>query len=1265
MTLIEKLTGRENYPTWKFSVQTYLEHEELWDCVISSVGVDSKKDIKAKSKLILLVDPINYIHIQEAKTAKEVWDSLANAFDDKGLTRRVGLLRDLITTTLEGCENIEDYVNRIMSTAHKLRNIDFVVNDEWLGTLLLAGLPDVYQPMIMALESSGLAITADLVKTKLLQDIRKSENAALYVNRSKFNMQNAKQTSEKTNKVNKGPRCFTCNKYGHISKHCRNKKKEQKSKENSGYVAVFSASMSNDKGWYVDSGASMHLTMHREWLYDEIPPLIDTIKVADDKKLTVKACGKVKLQVVNRNGKSEMIEVHNVLYVPELATNLLSVSQIINNGCHVQFDKEGCRIFNKMNKLVAEAKLINNMYRLNTNSISAYMSTTKNNDAYLWHQRMAHLNFEDLNKLSESTGVKIENKDKVVCISCLEGKQSRNSFPSEGSRAKGMLELIHSDVCGPMEVQSLGGANYFVTFIDDYSRKVHVYLIKNKSDVFDKFKEYKAMVENQLNLSIKKLRTDNGREYLSNEFKSFLTKNGISHQTSTPYTPQQNGLAERMNRTLLERARCMLLNAKLQKQYWAEAVSTAAYITNRCPTRALAFQSPEEIWTGKRPDITHLKIFGCEAMVHKPKEKVKKLDSKATKMVFIGYSEQTKGYRLFDPKIRKVCISRDVIFFENLVMRNYANLPLSEFTSEANINKAESHDSEETSEQSVTSDESYHSDEGSLYEPEETIDLTDIHPNVTTRARHRANTGGNTYLCSDDFSDQQDVPQTYSEAVSTDNKSAEKWKQSINEELVAHRENRTWELVDKPRGAQIIGCKWVFRIKNLPSGPLYKSRLCAKGCAQRKGLDYTETFSPTVRYDSIRVLLSEAAQHNFEMIQFDVKTAFLYGDIQEDIYMTPPEGLKALPSQVCKLNRSLYGLKQAPRCWNNKFDSLLKKFGFKSSHSDKCVYIGNVNNNVVYLLLYVDDGLLLSKSKVSLDVIIQELSKNFDIKKCEPNNFIGLQIEKSKGCIFIHQANYIERLLCKFNMQDANCNVIPVDPHTVLEKSSAAPDKNIQYREAVGCLMHLAIVSRPDIMYGVSLVSRYLNCYDHTHWNVVKKIMKYLKETQNYGLCYHSSNSNTLQGYSDADYAKDICTRRSLTGYVFIRNGAAVTWATQLQQSVALSTTEAEFMAACAATKEALWLKRLLTDINLFHQDTVILHIDNQSAICLIKNVDYHKRCKHIDVKYNFVKEKFADKQIDLKYVCTKEQYADIFTKALPRDQFQYLRRKIGLLKLN
>lgn len=471
MALIEKLTGRDNYPTWRFAVRTYLEHEDLWHCVTAEKEVDIKLDTKAKSKIILLVHPINYVHIQDAKSAKEVWNNLSRAFDDKGLTRRVGLLRDLITTTLESCQSIEDYVNKIISTAHKLRNIKFDVNDEWLGTLLLAGLPEVYQPMIMALESSGVAITADSVKTKLLQDIRSSESNALYVKSKGNQSQVARQASDKTNK-SKGPRCFVCNKYGHISKYCRNKKKQ--SDQSSNYVTVFSATANNDNGWFVDSGASMHMTMHSDWLYDRISPPISTIKVADDKKLLVEACGKINLNVVNSNGEMNTIQVQNVLYVPGLATNLLSVSQIIKNGCQVQFDQKGCKIINKNNEQVAAAKLINNMYRLNTQSVPAYISASKDNDWYLWHQRMAHLNFEDLSKLTESAGFKLENKEKVVCISCLQGKQSRIPFPTEGSRAREKLELIHSDVCGPMEVPSLGGARYFVTFIDDYTRKIKI-----------------------------------------------------------------------------------------------------------------------------------------------------------------------------------------------------------------------------------------------------------------------------------------------------------------------------------------------------------------------------------------------------------------------------------------------------------------------------------------------------------------------------------------------------------------------------------------------------------------------------------------------------------------------------------------------------------------------------------------------------------------------------------------------------------------------
>ncbi|CAK9809135.1 Retrovirus-related Pol polyprotein from transposon TNT 1-94 [Anthophora quadrimaculata] len=450
----------------------------------------------------------------------------------------------------------------------------------------------------------------------------------------------------------------------------------------------------------------------------------------------------------------------------------------------------------------------------------------------------------------------------------------------------------------------------------------------------------------------------------------------------------------------------------------------------------------------------------------------------------------------------------------------------------------------------------------------------------------------------------------------------DKWIKSIAEELDAHQKNKTWSLVEKPANVKVIQCKWVFRIKEEPTGRRYKSRPCAKGYAQTKGIDYDETFSPTVRYDSIRLLLSVAVQNNLKIIQLDVKTAFLYGELEETIFMTPPEGLVYEKNMVCKLNKSLYGLKQAPRCWNSKFDSVLKKFGFVNSKADQCVYIGLINNRKCYFCLYVDDGLLFSSDELALKEITEELKIIFEIKILnEPKNFIGMQIEQLDKSIFIHQT-----------------------------------------KEAIGSLMHLAIVSRPDIMFAVSLVSRFPNCYNQTHWNAVKRIFKYLKDTKEFGLWYSQTPQPAeVIGYSDADYANDLDTRRSVTGYVFIKNGAAVTWSSQRQQTVALSTTEAEFMAACAATKETMWIKQFLSDIDQYNQISMCLHLDNQSAISVIKNINFHKRCKHIEVKYHFIKEKYYQKIIVLKFVSSDYQYADILTKALSKDKFQFLRTKLGM----
>lgn len=796
LALIEKLTGRENYATWRFAMQTYLQHEELWDCIESDSGTptDPKRDTKARTKIILSVDPTNYVHIQEASTAKEVWDKLSSTFDDSGLTRRVGLLRDLCNTSLTECQNVEEYVSRIMSTAHKLRNIGFKVDDEWLGTMLLSGLPESYKPMIIALESSGIKITSDSVKAKLLQDVRPSENdtKAFAVNK-KFQKNYKRHT--------KGPRCFTCNKYGHKSSECKSKIKDtSQNASSSSYAAVFIATDAQCGAWYVDSGASSHMVKDRSLLQNVTTSTIKNIRVADNKVLPVQCSGQVSLDTYNEMGQENKVLFTNVLCVPDLATNLLSVSQIIRSGGQVRFDKTGCVIMNNKNQIVATASIINNMYRLNIPGGGyACMSDVEEQDIFLWHQRMGHLNFDSLKKMSENTDhVTFSAKsESLTCVTCKEGKQTRLPFKSTGIKAKSLLELIHSDICGPMETQTLGGAKYFITFLDDYSKKIYVYFLRNKSDALEKFKEFRQEVENQLDTRIKILRTDNGLEYVNKNFSDYLKGAGIIHQTTTPYTPEQNGTAERMNRSLIERAKCMLLNANLPKQYWADAVHTAAYVINRSPTKSLSFKTPEEMWSGQKPNVRHMRVFGCEAMVHLPQEKRKKWDPKAQKMIFIGYCDHTKGYRFVIPQTKKVIKSRDATFLESTVKRDYVLVELSEKNSTRNDND----ENNETEDEETSICSSYEtvcenkSNSDSDYTPDNSFTSPPV-SNITLRPRRNRvekeelnDSEENIYLCQHE-NNPTEVPMTYKEAVNSIEK--EKWIKSIKEELDAHQKNNTW-----------------------------------------------------------------------------------------------------------------------------------------------------------------------------------------------------------------------------------------------------------------------------------------------------------------------------------------------------------------------------------------------------------------------------------------------------------------------------------------
>ncbi|KAM2709368.1 hypothetical protein EV2_047063 [Malus domestica] len=387
-------------------------------------------------------------------------------------------------------------------------------------------------------------------------------------------------------------------------------------------------------------------------------------------------------------------------------------------------------------------------------------------------------------------------------------------------------------------------------------------------------------------------------------------------------------------------------------------------------------------------------------------------------------------------------------------------------------------------------------------------------------------------------------PTTYEEAmISVDTPF---WKEAINSEVESILQNNTWELTDLPPGTTPIGCKWVFRKKLKPDGSIdkYKARLVAKGFTQKKGIDYFDTYSPVSRITTIRILIALASIHNLVVHQMDVKTAFLNGDLDEEIYMEQPEGfiVKGQEHKVCKLVKSLYGLKQAPKQWHEKFDKVILEYDFEINEHEKCVYYKECNGQCVILCLYVDDILLFGTSLEIVKDVKSYLSKRFDMKDLgEANIILGMKVERTQACFIINQASSIEKMLKKFNF--FNCNPVSTsyEPNVCLLKNSGEPVCQFEYSQMIGSLMYIANKTRPDIAYAVGRLSRYTHNPSKEHWNALRRVFKYLRGTMDYSIHYKGF-PYVVEGYSDANWITDSSEVKSTSGYVFLLGGAAISW---------------------------------------------------------------------------------------------------------------------------
>ena len=468
-----------------------------------------------------------------------------------------------------------------------------------------------------------------------------------------------------------------------------------------------------------------------------------------------------------------------------------------------------------------------------------------------------------------------------------------------------------------------------------------------------------------------------------------------------------------------------------------------------------------------------------------------------------------------------------------------------------------------------------------------------------------------------------------------------------------------------PDGKTPIGCRWVFKVKHKPDGSIdrYKARLVAKGFTQLAGIDYQDTFSPTAKIISVRCLLALAAARGWSLHQLDVNNAFLHGDLHEEIYMSPPPGLRRQGEEhlFCRLHKSLYGLKQASRQWFAKFSEAIRSAGYEQSKADYSLFIRNQGKSFTVLLIYVDDILITGNDPVSIAEIKTFMHRKFHLKDLgKLKYFLGIEISTSKTGTFISQRKYALEIIKDTGLLGA----APVD--TPMERNLKLSDKSDllkdpeRYRRLVGRLIYLT-VSRPDITYSVHILSRFMHQPRKDHWEAALRTVRYLKSAPGQGLFFSATSDLRLRAYSDSDWAGCPLTRRSTTGYCVFLGPSLISWRSKRQKTVSLSSAEAEYRAMTGACCELTWLRCLLKDLGVLHQQSALLYCDNKAAIHIAANPIFHERTRHIEMDCHFIRDKVQDGSVETRFVSSENQLADILTKALGKELFVPMVRKLGL----
>jgi hypothetical protein len=1278
----------------------------------------AQTDEDAMALISQLVDIALLKHIADCETAKAMWDIFEQMFKESGNSFIMSLILQFEEINQTNYPDLLTFTNEFNALIERLEKQGIKKTELEKTMKFMAGLDDSFanwkQMKMIYLRQKNAAIPSllDLVNEVLDEErSRKHTSTALVLYK--------KDTG---NNTGKGPKryCKICRTPRHGEDTCWKKhpelltpevkkrleesrkqreknqeekdKKEQEDKErkekedkkdkNRSNVNLTAYSLLSDgqspkdlirihgASWYLDSAATEHMCVHRHWFEDDYT---EGNVIFDGAGGGLKAVGygTVKIPLLRKDGSVITATIQNVKHVPTFWTNLISVFNVEHKGLYVDGRTNTLRTRSN-NEEIGHYVWQNKLQKLEVDRAEHSVALASISvSAETWHRRLAHTaNIDQASKVVR--GLQISSKDgKTACRTCIRTNIQRKVSRIPMTRASAALELTHIDIVGPISPAGINGYQYLMDVTDDKTRAKWCYTLKRKNEAFGAIKMHVQRLETQTGKKFKRFRIDNGTEFGKSKLDEFFSEKGVALELTVPYTPEQNGVSERSGAMLCRRARAMIIDSGLPESFWPLAVCHSAYILNRTPTAAVKDMTPIEAFVREvfpedenpTPNVSHLRVWGCDTFVLIPKEKRQKSEKfkdRSRQGKLVGYEAQNI-HKVYMLDTRKVERHRDVVFDEGIGQQAILN-DIQESVTEDESEDEETH--------FVTLPFDMHSSDDEEDEPEAQIQTQTPAPDAQIEAPAPIRRSGRTTKAPVRFDDEyaativmasvlmkasQDLePLTYEQAMASAER--DQWQKAMKEEINSLSAHNVWTMMDKPDGFKVLKSKWVFKKKRDSTGKIvrYKARFVAKGFAQQEGVDYQETFATVVASTTTRLLLALACYHNWEIEQVDFDTAFLNSPIDVELYIEAPKGFKT-GSQVCWLHKCLYGLKQAGNRWAEALGTALLKTGFVNLEADQSVYVRGKFGSPEYVVVttFVDDLHLIGPEIQQINQVKQELAKEFKIKDIGPStHYLGMRIDRDreKRTLILNQRLYITKILTEVDMNDCRSVSLPIASSLTFSEVET-PKDILQYQKMVGLLTYAANQTRPDIAFATGKMAWFNTEPSEEHHAAVRRIFRYLKSSPGLAIKYDAKKGVQLSVYADAAFN---CHKgKSVSGTLITICGGPVHWKSKKQAIVALSSMEAEYIAAGEAARDLAWIQQLMSELGFDQEDPTNLHTDSKSAIDLADKRNTGGRSRHIDLRYHYMRQQVRNGRIKMVHMATTEMPADGLTKGLEKVKFK------------